>query len=56
MSPESWLPSAQVADCDFPLANLPYGAFRLASGDVRLGVAIGDQILDLYAAAAAGAL
>ncbi|MGH9413167.1 MAG: fumarylacetoacetase [Terriglobales bacterium] len=56
MSPESWLPSAQVAGGDFPLANLPYGAFRLASGDVRLGVAIGDQILDLYAAAVTGAL
>jgi len=44
----SWLDSANVADCDFPIQNLPLGRFR---GDNtqpwRLGVAIGDRIVDL---------
>lgn len=52
----SWLPSAEGADTDFPLANLPYGAFQLPDGAVHLGVAIGDQILDLFAAADSGLL
>jgi fumarylacetoacetase len=32
---------------DFPLENLPYGAFSTADGPPRIGVAIGDQVLDL---------
>ena len=33
---------------DFPLSNLPYGIFSPRPGDEpRVGVAIGDQILDL---------
>ncbi|KAE8749002.1 hypothetical protein FOCC_FOCC004169 [Frankliniella occidentalis] len=38
------------ASCDFPIQNLPYGVFS-TPGDVtpRIGVAIGDQILDLKA-------
>jgi fumarylacetoacetase len=48
---ESWLPVA--ADGDFPIQNLPYGAFQ-RDGATRLGVAIGDRILDLYALAEAG--
>lgn len=44
----SWVESANVPDCDFPIQNLPLGVFRHAGEDQsRLGVAIGDQILDL---------
>lgn len=48
----SWVPSANVAGCDFPLQNLPFGRFRRkASADAfRIGVAIGDQVLDVRAA------
>jgi len=54
----SWVESAQAAGCDFPIQNLPFGVFRRAgSGEsARVGIAIGDQILDLTAAASAGAL
>lgn len=50
----SWVASANAADCDFPIQNLPFGAFRRAKTDepVRIGVAIGDQVLDLKLAAA----
>lgn len=53
---KSWVGAANEADCDFPLQNLPFGVFRRAgkSEDFRGGVAIGDQILDLAAAARAG--
>jgi fumarylacetoacetase len=49
----SWLASANAEDTDFPIQNLPYGAFRRrGSGDsIRIGVAIGDQVLDLRLAA-----
>ena len=49
----SWVTSANAADADFPVQNLPYGRFRRAgSADAwRIGVAIGDQILDLKLAA-----
>ena len=45
----SWVGSANRADCDFPIQNLPFGVFRrLASNEAwRGGVAIGDQVLDL---------
>ncbi|XP_014220060.1 fumarylacetoacetase [Copidosoma floridanum] len=40
------------ADCGFPIQNLPYGVFSTAKNpDKRIGVAIGDQILDLSATA-----
>jgi fumarylacetoacetase len=51
----AWLPSANRLDADFPLANLPYGVFAGPAG-ASLAVAIGDQILDLRAALAAGGL
>ncbi len=39
------------AGSDFPIDNLPYGAFSAAPGDPpRIGVAIGDHVLDLAAA------
>jgi fumarylacetoacetase len=50
----SWVESAQSADTDFPLQNLPLGVFRSPERSARPGVAIGDQILDLVAAAEQG--
>jgi len=52
----SWVESANAAGCEFPVQNLPYGRFRRAGHDEawRIGVAIGDQILDLARAAARG--
>jgi fumarylacetoacetase len=51
----SFVESANVSECDFPIQNLPFGVFRKGSGlPQRVGVAIGDQILDVAAAAAAG--
>jgi fumarylacetoacetase len=46
----SWVASAQ-GSTDFPIQNLPFGVFRRAgNGDLpRVGVAIGNQILDLTA-------
>lgn len=53
----SWVESAQRAGTDFPVQNLPFGAFILAEGQgARLGVAIGDRILDLARAVDAGLL
>ncbi|MES2944407.1 MAG: fumarylacetoacetase [Pseudomonadota bacterium] len=43
----SWVASAHVADCDFPIQNLPLGVFSHGAGQPRIGVAIGDQVLDL---------
>ena len=48
----SWIPSANSASTDFPIQNLPYGRFRHpGDGDWHVGVAIGDQVLDLASAA-----
>ena len=45
----SWVDSAQ-GHADFPIQNLPFGVFRRRSGGpARVGVAIGEQILDLSA-------
>jgi fumarylacetoacetase len=43
---KSWIESANLPNCDFPLENLPYGVFR-HEDQTSIGVAIGDQILDL---------
>jgi fumarylacetoacetase len=47
----SWVESANAAGCDFPIQNLPFGVFASpdAGGDGRIGVAIGDKILDVGA-------
>ena len=51
----SWVPSANTPGCDFPIQNLPLGAFgRSPSASGRVGVAIGDQIVDLALAAERG--
>src|SRR5947208_10735198 len=36
-------------DSHFPLENLPFGVFQPRQGEARIGVAIGDLILDLSA-------
>jgi fumarylacetoacetase len=48
----SWVDTANIAGCDFPIQNLPFGRFRPAgtSEALRIGVAIGDRVLDLEAA------
>jgi len=47
----SFVESANAPGCDFPIQNLPYGVFRPAPGQpARVGIAIGDQILDVAAA------
>jgi fumarylacetoacetase len=45
----SWVASANLPDTDFPIQNLPFGIFsrRGAGQPPRIGVAIGDQILDV---------
>ncbi len=54
MPTTSWLPLA--ADTGFSLHNLPYGIFSTPGRPRRVGVAIGDQILDLAAMDEAGLL
>jgi fumarylacetoacetase len=50
----SWVESAQSQDTDFPIQNLPLGIFRPnAESSPRVGVAIGDHILDVTACATA---
>jgi fumarylacetoacetase len=47
----SLIESANAAGSDFPIQNLPFGVFRPAPGQApRVGVAIGDQIVDVAAA------
>jgi fumarylacetoacetase len=53
MALTSWIASANDPQTDFPLANLPYGVFTHAHA-TRIGVAIGDQILDLRSCASEG--
>jgi fumarylacetoacetase len=49
----SWLPSANMSGCAFPIQNLPFCVFRheKSAEAYRGGVAIGDQIIDLCALA-----
>ncbi|MBA4176132.1 MAG: fumarylacetoacetase [Leptothrix sp. (in: Bacteria)] len=54
----SWVESANRPGCDYPVQNLPLGRFRPAAAEgaatppPRVGVAIGDQVLDLKLASA----
>jgi fumarylacetoacetase len=53
----SWVESANQKDTDFPIQNLPFGVFRAGgSSESRIGVAIGNQILDLTRCRATGLL
>ena len=45
----SWVESAQDESSDFPVQNLPFGMFRRGDDDARVGIAIGDQIVDVGA-------
>jgi fumarylacetoacetase len=43
----SWVESANRADSDFPIQNLPYASFRKRGEErIRPGVAIGEMVLD----------
>ncbi len=48
---KSWIESANSADTDFPIQNLPFCVFTRACSyeSVRVGVAVGDYVLDIYA-------
>ncbi len=55
---QSWVASANAPDIDFPIQNLPFGVFRrrdpvesASTSAFRIGVAIGDSVIDLSAAA-----
>jgi fumarylacetoacetase len=52
----SWLASANEPGCDFPIQNLPFGVFHAGGSSSRIGVAIGDCVLDLAALAEVGLL
>ncbi|MDB5874181.1 MAG: fumarylacetoacetase [Ramlibacter sp.] len=48
----SWIASANVDGADFPIQNLPFTVFSAGTGSasqLRCGVGIGDQILDVGA-------
>ncbi|ELS05002.1 fumarylacetoacetate hydrolase [Xenococcus sp. PCC 7305] len=47
----SWIESANDKETDFPIQNLPFGVFSHQNrmGTPHIGVAIGRQILDLFA-------
>ncbi|NGR07831.1 fumarylacetoacetase [bacterium SGD-2] len=51
---KSWVASANVPNNGFPIQNLPFGVFREKgdNGAFRVGVAIGDKVLDMAALAA----
>ncbi|WP_298399562.1 fumarylacetoacetase [Sphingobium sp.] len=51
----SWVDSAN-GHADFPIQNLPYGVFSPGDAPARIGVAIGDHVLDLAACAQSGLL
>jgi fumarylacetoacetase len=55
---KSWVESANRPEGDFPIQNLPFGIFHQRGTTIppRAGVAIGDSILDLVAAAERGLL
>jgi fumarylacetoacetase len=50
---QSWVPVPE--DSDFPIDNLPYGVFSRPEEQRRVGVAIGDYVLDLGPLARDGA-
>jgi len=47
---QSWVASANTGETDFPIQNLPLGVFSTATTGPRVGVAIGEHVLDLTAA------
>ena len=56
-SRKSWVESANASTQDFPVQNLPFGIFSDRHNDARrVGVAIGDETVDLAVLHAAGLL
>jgi fumarylacetoacetase len=55
---QSWIESANAPGADFPIQNLPFGVFRRRDPGAlpRVGVAIGDHILDLNGMQSSGLL
>ncbi|TXC81438.1 fumarylacetoacetase [Luteibaculum oceani] len=51
---KSWVEIPE--NSDFPIQNLPFGVFKTNFFEPRVGVAIGDKILDLYSLAILGYL
>lgn len=51
---KSWVEVPQ--NSDFPIQNLPYGIFSVSGSETHAGVAIGEEILDLYMLAELGFL
>ena len=45
---DTWAPVPEGSD--FPLENLPFGVFRPRDEEPRVGVRIGDHVVDLLAA------
>jgi fumarylacetoacetase len=54
MGPSTWVPVPDGSG--FPIQNLPYGVFSRPGEPRRVGVAVGEQVLDLAGLAGAGAL
>jgi fumarylacetoacetase len=52
----SFVESANDPLGDFPVQNLPLGVFRRGPAPARIGCAIGDEVLDLFACAERGLL
>ncbi|MGH7690186.1 MAG: fumarylacetoacetase, partial [Gemmatimonadaceae bacterium] len=52
----SWVPGSDAPDTEFPIQNLPFGVFRRRRepSAPRVGVAIGDHVLDVPALAELG--
>jgi len=52
----SWIKSANSAECSFPIRNLPFGVARLGKGEPVCVSAIGDQVVNLAILEAQGLL
>lgn len=50
----SWVASANTPGTDFPIQNLPFCVFRSGADAPRIGVAIGDELLDVRAGLSLG--
>ena len=56
-SRKSWIEAANDPACDFSIQNLPFGIFSDARNSARrVGVAIGDSIVDLAVLQTSGLL
>ena len=54
---KSWVEAANEPMCSFSIQNLPYGVFNSNENlEKRIGVAIGDHVLDLNMIEKAGLL